>query len=185
MRARLGHLPALDGAQHGGFQLRAKVGQRGVAIQARAVREATRPRKDRRHCTRARHQGEGFGAWAESSARAARAPSTQAGRWKQRGLLRWGCACAQTRSGQQNLRDHTKVMRRCLMQHVRSQTAGSRVDAPGLVDVGRPFWCSRQCRVTVPARTSPRGSSEPSPSMSVPRIAVRHHAAHTALHPRY
>ena len=28
------------------------------------------------------------------------------------------------------------------------------VNAPGLVDVGRPFWCSRQCRVTVPARTS-------------------------------
>ena len=36
-----------------------------------------------------------------------------------------------------------------------SQMAGSRVGAPGLVDVGRPFWCSRQCRVTVPARASP------------------------------
>ena len=57
--ARLGHLAALDGAQHGGLQLRAEVGQRGVAVQARAVREAARPRKDGRHCARTQRQGQG------------------------------------------------------------------------------------------------------------------------------
>ena len=31
--------------------------------------------------------------------------------------------------------------------------------APGFVDVGRPFWCSRQCRVTVPVRVSLPGLS--------------------------
>jgi hypothetical protein len=34
----------------------------------------------------------------------------------------------------------------------------AKMEATGLVDVSRPFWCSRQCRVTVPAGQRPSAS---------------------------
>jgi hypothetical protein len=46
------------------------------------------------------------------------------------------------------------------------------MEATGLVDVSRPFWCSRQCRVTVPARMTPSRVRSHTSSRAVPHSNI-------------
>ena len=153
--ARLGHPAALYGAQHGGLQLRAEVGQRGVAVQACAVRKAARPRKDGRHCTRTQALRDRV--WhlcgLQACVPAPRRHSAHMRSQQRRPIL----GDVRRPGALQAVALSCRTLQTLItVGHAPKKSVVSNWDgAPGLVDVGRPFWCSRQCRVTVPACTRP------------------------------